>query len=66
MTKQLLLQVPNAHIYRLDLIPNIDQGLLKISVLGSQSALGGQCQVSFSHTAADLVMSYKMPCQQLL
>ncbi len=46
MTEQLLLQVPNAHIYRLDLIPDIDQGLLKINVQGSQSALGGQLQVS--------------------
>jgi len=46
MTEQLLMQVPNAHIYRLDLIPNIDQGLLKINVQGSQSALGGQLQVS--------------------
>ncbi len=56
MTEQLLLQVPHAHIYRLDLIPDIDQGLLKINVLGSQSALGGQCQVSFSHAEADLVI----------
>ncbi|DBB10511.1 hypothetical protein WJX82_011175 [Trebouxia sp. C0006] len=40
--------VPNAHVYRLDLIPDIDQGLLKINVRGSQSALGGQCQVTAS------------------
>ena len=50
------MQVPNAHIYRLDLIPDTDQGLLKINVLGSQSALGGQCQVSFSHAEAYLVI----------
>ena len=56
MTGQLLMQVPNAHIYRLDLIPDTDQGLLKINVLGSQSALGGQCQVSFSHAEAYLVI----------
>ena len=56
MTEQLLLQVPHAHVYRLDLIPDIDQGLLKIDVLGSQSASGGQCQVSCSHAKADLVI----------
>ena len=56
MTEQLLMQVANAHIHRLDVIPDIDQGLLKINVQGSQSASGSQCQVSFSHAKADLVI----------
>lgn len=40
-----LLKVPKAHIYRLDLTPDIDQGLLTVMVLGSQSATDAQVQV---------------------
>ena len=41
----LCLQVPIAHIYSLDLIPDIDQGVLQIKVLGSPAASAAQVQV---------------------
>lgn len=40
------LQVPVVHIHQLDLIPDIDQGLLKINIFGSQAAAGAPAQVS--------------------
>ena len=43
----LCLQVPIAHIYRLDLIPDIDQGVLQIKVLGSPAASAAQVQVGY-------------------
>lgn len=40
------MQVPSAHIERLDLIPDIDQGILYVDVVGSPAARGMQVQVS--------------------
>ncbi len=42
--------MPYAHIYRLDLIPDIDQGLLRVNILGSESAVGAKVQVDQWHT----------------
>lgn len=39
------LQVPGVHIHQLDLIPDIDQGLLKINIVGSPAAAGAPAQV---------------------
>ena len=33
------------HIQRLDLIPDIDKGVLKISIIGSEAAAGALAQV---------------------
>ena len=41
-----VLQVPAAHIHRLDMIPDIDQSLLKITIVGSQAAIGAAAQVA--------------------
>ena len=38
-------QVPAAHIQRLDLVSDIDHGLLNINVFGSQAAAGAPVQV---------------------
>ena len=42
------LQVPTIHIQRLDLVPDIDQGVLKINILGSPAAAGAVAQVSIA------------------
>ena len=40
------LQVPAAHVTRLDIIPDIDAGAVNITVLGSKEAEGTTAQVT--------------------
>jgi hypothetical protein len=40
------LQVPAAHVTRLDIIPDIDAGAVNITVLGSTEAEGAKAQVT--------------------
>ena len=40
------LQVPAAHVTRLDIVPDIDAGAVNITVLGSEEAEGATAQVT--------------------
>ena len=52
------------HIQRLDLVPDIDQGLLKIDIVGSPAAAGAHAQVSIAWTQVSIPMveMHTIPC----
>ena len=56
------MQVPAAHIERLDITPDIDAGAVTVTVLGSKAAEGTIAHVTVLDEHGNEVSSVQQPC----